>query len=120
MMETPESPGDPTGTRGGARFPLAPDDVVRRNEHILSARMDDEVVALHVGRGVCYGLDCVGARVWDLLDQATTIEHLCQRLTDEFAVDIDTCRIDVLDLLEDLTQEDLVAIQRAVGSGPKP
>lgn len=91
--------------------PLRPTDCVRRNTAALSAEIDGEAVALDVARGACYGMDPVAARIWGLIATPTTVAALCAALMDIYEVDEDTCRHDVLDLLEALRAADLIGVE---------
>jgi hypothetical protein len=58
-----------------------------------------------------FALDAIGRRIWDLLAQPRQIDALCRTLTDEFAVEPETCRGDVLAFLEHLSDAELVSIR---------
>jgi hypothetical protein len=88
--------------------PLAVDDHVWRNPATLSAAVDGELVALDVPRGLCFGLDVIGARLWDLVETPTEIAAVCDALAAIYDVDADTCRADVLALLGELEAEGLI------------
>ncbi len=90
---------------------LALTDFVRRNNAALTADIDGEVVALDIARGACYGMDSVAARIWALLESPSTIAAVCDALTALYEVDGETCRRDVLDLLEDLRTADLITVE---------
>jgi hypothetical protein len=84
---------------------------------VVSAEIDGEVVALDAARGVCFGLDAVGARIWTLIEAPITPETLCARLTTEYDVDAATCRDEVLALLADLRAEGLIAVAPTADPG---
>ncbi len=86
-------------------------DVVERRGEVLSAEIDGEVVALDVVRGLCFGLDCVGARIWALIESPALVGAICATLIAEYAVDAETCWRDVVDLLADLRAEGLITIR---------
>jgi hypothetical protein len=92
-------------------------DVVVWSSKALSAEIDGEIVALDVENGVCYGLDCIGARIWAILQVPTSVRALLAALTAEFDVDPETCHRDVIDLLADLRGERLIALH---SSGVSP
>lgn len=79
-----------------------------RCDDLLEADVNGEIVALHVEKGQCYGMNAVASRVWALLAEPTSHEQICARLSEEFDVDPDTCRTDVAALLADLKSEGLV------------
>jgi hypothetical protein len=99
----------PDGPRG-----VSLGNLVARAGSTLSAEIDGEVVALDIARGVCYGLDAVGSRVWAIIEQPTPVESVCRTLMAEYDVDAATCEADVLALLEDLSAEGLITVRDGV------
>jgi Coenzyme PQQ synthesis protein D (PqqD) len=90
--------------------PLQPDvTVVASRDGLLEAEIDDEILALSVEQGTCYGMNQVGSRVWKLLSKPIRICDLCQVLLAEYNVDPDVCERQVIDLLEELRTEGLIA-----------
>jgi hypothetical protein len=59
--------------------------------------------------GTCYGLNQVGSRIWHMLATSTRISDICEALLAEYSVGSDDCERQVLDLLEDLYTEGLIA-----------
>jgi hypothetical protein len=82
--------------------------LIVRCDDLLEADVNGEVVALHIDRGQCYGMNAVASRIWALLAQPISEAELCARLGDEFDVDADTCRRDVAALIEDFRREGLI------------
>jgi hypothetical protein len=74
----------------------------------VSAELDGEAVILSLADGVYYGLDGVGAFVWELLREPRTLAELCARVTAEFNVDTATAEHDLRDLLGELEKRSLV------------
>jgi len=89
--------------------PLSCTTVVARRDGFIEAEIEGEVVALSVEQGTCYGLNSVGSRVWNLLAKPARIGDLCAMLLAEYRVDPNVCERQVLDLLEELRAEGMVA-----------
>jgi hypothetical protein len=83
--------------------------VVACRDGLIDAEIDDEIVALNIGHGTCYGMNRVGSRIWTLLKRPIRICDLCAALLAEYRVDPDVCERQVLDLLEELRAEGLIA-----------
>ena len=83
--------------------------VVSRKAGIIEAEIEGEVVALNVETGTCYGLNQVGSRIWHMLATSPRISAICETLLAEYSVGSDDCERQVLDLLEDLYSEGLIA-----------
>jgi hypothetical protein len=82
--------------------------VVACRHAIIDAKIDDEIVALSIERGTCYGMNRVGSRIWTLLAKPIRICDLCAALLAEYRVDPEVCEREVLDLLEEFRAEGLI------------
>ncbi len=89
--------------------PLSPASVVVRNNGLLEAEVENEIVALNVENGTCYGLNPVGSRIWKLLAVPIRVNDICAQLLAEYRVETRTCERQVLDLLEELRAEGLIS-----------
>ncbi len=74
----------------------------------MEAEVDNEIVALSIDTGFCYGLNPVGARVWRMLGDPIRVADICSKLTSEYQVDPETCQSEVIALLEDLRAEGMI------------
>jgi len=74
----------------------------------IEAEVDDEIIALGIEQGTCYGMNRVASRIWNLLAKPIRICDLCAALLAAYAVDPDVCERQVLDLLEELRAEGLI------------
>lgn len=84
------------------------DSNIVRNPDLVATEMDGELVMMSIDQGEYYGLNRVAARIWELLDAATTVEQLCQRLTQEFEISPDQCQTEVLAFADELLAQGLI------------
>jgi hypothetical protein len=84
------------------------DALYRRSQQALFAEVGDDVVALHIAKGHCYGMEKVAAEVWNLLEQPLSAGQICSRLIERYEVDAGTCERDVSALLGEFEQEGLI------------
>ena len=91
--------------------------IVRRSG-VVCAKVDGEVVALNIERGVCYGLDPIGSDFWAMIEQPMSFNALCAALEARYRVDHATCARDVGDLLRELSAEGLVTLDPAPPPAP--
>lgn len=76
---------------------------------VLFQALDDGAVLLSPATELYFGLNHVGARVWELLPPATsTLEELCARFREIYPDAGDTLERDVAALLDQLLTEGLV------------
>jgi PqqD family protein of HPr-rel-A system len=90
--------------------------VVALAEKQTSVALGGETVVLNMPSGNYYLLDEVGTRVWSLLRQPRSVAAIVAALTAEYDVDAATARADVLQFLEELAAEGLIAVTGAAGA----
>jgi hypothetical protein len=81
---------------------------MKPRENVIAKMVGTEMVLLDYDRGIYYGLNPVGARVWQLLRDGSTMEEIIAQLTDEYDVASATLEADVTALLHDLEAKELV------------
>jgi hypothetical protein len=77
----------------------------------VSSELGEEVAILDLKAGMYYGLDSVGARVWELIQRPKSIREIWNVLLEEYEVDPERCERDLLALLQRLVDEGLVEVQ---------
>lgn len=92
---------------------LSPSAVVVAARDQVSADLEGEAVILNLADGVYYGLDGVGARIWELLREPRTAADLRDVITAEYDVDADAAWRDLSTLLAELAARRLVQITPA-------
>ena len=80
-------------------------------EQIAGDLLDGEVVILNLQDDVYYGLDQIGGRIWNLIQEPITFGEIIQKLLEEFDVEDQQCSADVLGLLEDMLSKGLIVVQ---------
>jgi hypothetical protein len=79
----------------------------------VSSELAGEAVILNIDRGIYFGLNEVGARVWNLVQQPQKVSNLRDALLDEFQVNSERCEQDLLALIANLAHEGLVSVTNA-------
>jgi Coenzyme PQQ synthesis protein D (PqqD) len=82
----------------------------------ISCDLAGDVAILHVKSGTYLGLNAVGARIWHLLQEPKTVDAVCEIIVEEYDVEADRCRRDILALLQDLIAKELVEIRDATAA----
>lgn len=90
---------------------LSTDRVVVAEKDNVSSKVADEEVILNLKNGTYYGLDPIGAHIWSLVQEPTSIGALIDRLVDHYEVGREQCMKDVTNLLRDMEENGLVDIQ---------
>ncbi len=79
---------------------------------VMARQVGDEIVILDLASGTYFGLDPVGARVWQLLGEGASPVDICETLLAEFDTDRDTLTRDVDKLIAELQARGLVVAER--------
>lgn len=74
----------------------------------VSCELGEETAVLNMKNSVYYGLDTVGARIWRLLQQPTSISTIRDVIVEEYDVTPQQAESDLRVLLEKLLGEGLV------------
>jgi hypothetical protein len=85
--------------------------VIKRDEHTVSALMDDGLALMSVKHNSYFILNAVSRRIWELLESPLCVKDLCRRLMDEFFTGKDRCQTDVLEFLTRFHRDGLIDIQ---------
>jgi hypothetical protein len=79
-----------------------------RREKLLEADVNGEIVALHVERGQCYGLNGVASEIWRMLEQPRSTTEICDSLLEDYEIDNATCENQVTVFISELVKDGLV------------
>jgi hypothetical protein len=74
----------------------------------VSTSLGHEAVILGAEAGEYFGLNEVGARIWELVQQPVQVSELCAQICAEYEVQADECERDVLELLGQLREKGLL------------
>lgn len=74
----------------------------------LFANVGDEIVALNIEGGQCYGMDQIAGTVWGMLTEPTDIEKICDHIVQIYDVERHECRIEVAKLIQQFESEGLL------------
>lgn len=75
---------------------------------VIWKQVGDELVLLDYERGIYFGLDAVGARIWQLIDEQQTEATIVDQLLDEFDVTREVVAGDVDRLVAELAERGLI------------
>lgn len=87
---------------------IDPQTVVSRNPAILFNDFDDGIMMMDIDSGHYFDIDSIGARIWTLLEQPSSLEAICATLAEEYEVDAATCQAQTSEFLSDLVAKGLI------------
>ena len=77
---------------------------------VMARQVGDETVILDLGSGTYFGLDPVGARIWQLIGEGNTLGEICDTMLDEYDVAREALERDVVELADKLLEQKLISI----------
>ena len=80
------------------------------SKDVLAQELAGETVLLDLCSENYFGLDAVGTRVWQLLNEGRTGSDLIDTLQDEYEVEREVLEKDIFELLERLSDAGLIKI----------
>ena len=83
---------------------------VRITPNVLHQEMGGETVLLNLANEKYFGLDFVGTRMWQLLNETQSANDVVTRLTEEYDVPTEQLRADVARLINELVAAGLVSL----------
>lgn len=90
---------------------IKPDAVFVRKSDVLDTEIDNDLVLLDIVNSKYYGMQEVGLRIWQLLEVPSSMDAICAALLEEYDVDEATCRQDVMDFMQKLSEAELITLQ---------
>jgi hypothetical protein len=76
---------------------------------VQARKVGEEMVMLDLASGTYFGLDAVGMRLWQLLQEGKSLRQICDVMIEEFDVSREVLEQDVLALARDLVDKKLVS-----------
>ncbi len=92
-----------------AQGPGAPS--YRAARHVVAARQGDRTILLDARRGRYFGVDGVGACIWQRLADGATLPELVEALAQEYAAPRETLERDAAAFVSRLERAHLVVLQ---------
>jgi len=77
----------------------------------VSCDLAGEAAILNMKNGVYYGLDPVGARIWNMMQEPRAVAEIQNTITGEYNVEPERCERDLFGLLEKLLAEGLIEVR---------
>jgi coenzyme PQQ synthesis protein D (PqqD) len=82
----------------------------------VSCDLAGETVILNLKSGMYYGLDPVGTRIWNLIQEPRSVHDILGILLQEYDVEPERCEQDLLSLLQELAEEGVIEAKDETGS----
>ncbi|NEO14257.1 MULTISPECIES: PqqD family peptide modification chaperone [unclassified Moorena] len=76
----------------------------------LSSDLTGETIILNSKSGVYFGLNAVGASVWNLIQEPKTVNEIRDAILAKYQVEREQCENDILGLLQEMQTEGLIEV----------
>jgi len=86
--------------------------IYQRKPDVISSKLEDQLVMMDIDKGKYFSMNPVATRVWELLEEPSSVNELCDELLNEFEVSKEQCFDEVLELLGKMKELDLLEIQK--------
>lgn len=96
---------------------LNSDTILVAAENQVSCDVDNEAALLNLTTGVYYGLDTMGAYIWQLVQSPTTIGELRARLLAEYQVDEEVLQRDLFTFVNEMVAAGLLVTSYTTAAG---
>jgi Coenzyme PQQ synthesis protein D (PqqD) len=90
---------------------LTLDCVVQRDQDVIAAEADQDVVMVSIAKGLYYAVSDIAREIWETIDRPKKISDLIDDLTATYKVDRHRCEEETLAFLEDLRTEGLLRVR---------
>ena len=98
------------GDDPSARLPLSAESRIVLSKDQVSCDLAGEAAIVNLKNGVYYGLDQVGARIWNLMREPVTFAQILDSLLHDYEVDRPTLESDLRLFVNQLAEQGLVEI----------
>lgn len=93
------------------RKKLLRDSIVKAANQQVSCDLAGEAVILSLTSGQYFGLNEVGARIWNLIQEPKTVGTVLDAVLEEYDVALDQLERDLFALLEQMVVNDLIEVE---------
>ena len=80
-------------------------------DHVIVRQLGDESVMLDMASGYYFGLDPVGARIWQLLSETSSFAEIVERLAQEYDVTPEQAESDLVRFVQELKANGLLSVE---------
>jgi len=82
------------------------DKILARDENVAWRIIDGEAIILSAEDSSVHSLDEVGTKIWELADGKKTVKEIIEALHEEYDVEFDQLKQDVLDFITELQKKE--------------
>jgi hypothetical protein len=84
--------------------------IVESTKDQVSSDIGGETILLSLQSAMYYGLDAVGSRIWELMQQPIRVSAIRDVIAQEYDVETAQCEADVIAFLREVAAKGLIAV----------
>lgn len=89
---------------------ITDDTRISQIEGLDTTDLDGEKVMMDLIRGAYFMLNDVGTKIWDMIKEVVSIREIVDSLLDEYDVEEEECKNEVIEFIQQLEQFNLINI----------
>lgn len=82
-----------------------------RNTQVIDGTIDNCQVIMHIERGKYFGLNPIGKRIWEYIEEPKSIEEITATLLSEYNISPDQCKVEVQEFMDKGVECDIIVKQ---------
>jgi hypothetical protein len=90
---------------------LTENTVIKRNTKLLTSGLDNELVMMSLDKGEYYGLNTIAARIWNLIENPSSLHDVVNHLVEEYDVTREQCFADILPFLKEMLEKQIIEVE---------
>ena len=84
--------------------------LIQRNPDLIHADIDNETMLMSLSNGEYYGMNMVGSKIWELLENSMTVSSLVLELTNVYELTDEQCENDIQPFLISLLDKEIIKL----------
>ena len=84
--------------------------MVKQSTKQVSCNLNGEIAILNLTSALYFGLDEIGACIWEAMAEPRKVSELCERVLERFNVEEEQCQADVVEFVRKLDEAGLLEI----------
>ena len=84
--------------------------MVKQSTEQVSCNLNGEIAILNLKSTLYFGIEEVGACIWEAMREPRKVSDLCERVLERFDVDPQRCQADIIEFVGRLSEAGLVEI----------
>jgi hypothetical protein len=82
--------------------------IYKKNNESVSGKLQDEQVILDIEKGKYFSLNPVATKIWGILEEPLSVDHLCKKLLEEYDVEPEKCKIETNEYVQEMIKLGLI------------